>query len=84
MRRGAWIPPQSDPGSRLFSMAYIGPRVAQGRYRDGTAVANPLQSPEIPSVFPFALGGSRWYDLAELVANKRCAVGCARSLQNAA
>ena len=36
------------------------------------------------TVFPFALGGSRWYDVAELVANKRCPVGCARSLQNAA
>jgi hypothetical protein len=36
------------------------------------------------TVFPFALGGSHWYDVAELVANKRCPVGCARSLQNAA
>jgi hypothetical protein len=36
------------------------------------------------TVFPFALGGSHWYDVAELVPNKRCPVGCARSLQHAA
>lgn len=36
------------------------------------------------TVFPFALGGSHWYDVAELVANKRCPVGCIRSLDNAA
>ncbi len=36
------------------------------------------------TAFPFALGGSHWYDVAELVANTRCPVGCARSLQAAA
>jgi hypothetical protein len=36
------------------------------------------------TVFPFALGGSRWYDVAELVANARCPVGCTRSLPTAA
>jgi molybdopterin/thiamine biosynthesis adenylyltransferase len=36
------------------------------------------------TVFPFALGGSHWYDVAKLVTNKRCPVGCARSFQNAA
>lgn len=36
------------------------------------------------TVFPFALGGSYWYDAAELVTNERCPVGCARWLQNAA
>jgi molybdopterin/thiamine biosynthesis adenylyltransferase len=36
------------------------------------------------TVFPFALGGSHWYDLAELVPNKRCPVGCACALRNAA
>jgi hypothetical protein len=36
------------------------------------------------TVFPFALGGSHWYDVAELVPNKRCPVGCSRSLQHAA
>jgi hypothetical protein len=36
------------------------------------------------TAFPFALGGSHWYDVAELVANQRCPARCARPLDNAA
>jgi hypothetical protein len=36
------------------------------------------------TAFPFALGGSHWYDVAELVTNQRCPVRCARPLDNAA